>query len=52
MELKSQIYGIDISNYSKPSKIVCTLVNQLLNQDYTVSLDVYYNNPEHFSLLN
>jgi hypothetical protein len=32
-ELKSEIHRIDISHYSKPSKIVLTLAEQLLCRD-------------------
>jgi hypothetical protein len=47
-ELKSEIHGIDISHYSKLSKIVLTLAEQLL----TRCLDNYYSSPELFDLLN
>jgi hypothetical protein len=52
MELKSQINGIDVSYYSKPFKIVFTLTDQLLNQDYIISLYNYYSSPDLFNLLN
>jgi hypothetical protein len=51
-ELKSEIYGADISHYSMPSKIVFTSAEQLLNQGYIIGLDNCYSSPELFSLLN
>jgi hypothetical protein len=52
MKLKREIHGIDISHYSKPSKIVFTTAEQLLDQGYIISLDNYYSIPELFNLLN
>jgi hypothetical protein len=51
-ELKSEIHGIDISHYTKPSKIVLTLAEQLLTRGYIIGLDNYYSSPELFDLLN
>jgi hypothetical protein len=51
-ELKSKIHGVDISHYSKPSKIVFTLAEQLLCQGYVIGLDSYHSSPELFDLLN
>jgi hypothetical protein len=50
-ELKEKVL-VNISHYSKPSKIVFTLSKKLLRQDYIIRLDSYYGSPEIFGMLN
>jgi hypothetical protein len=51
-ELKKQVHGINISHYSKPSKIVFILAEKLLRQGYIIGLDNHYSSPELFYMLN
>ena len=51
-ELNNEIMGIDITDLSKPTRIVCTLAESLLGQGYVIAMDNYYCSPELFNLLN
>ena len=51
-QLKTEIHGIDISNCTKPTRVVFTLAENLLKQGYAIALDNYYCSPELFDLLN
>ena len=51
-QLKDEVHGVDISSFTKPSKIVCTLAERLLKQGYLITMDNYYSSPELFDFLN
>lgn len=51
-ELVNEVCGVNISQFTKPSKFMFALAETLLNKGYLIALDNYYSSPELFNQLN
>lgn len=50
-DLATEVQGMNITQLTKPSQIVLTLADELLNKGHLIAMDNYYSSPELYQIL-